>query len=156
MLSLGGHAAGEADLQALTQGQLRNGQAWEKFRQFIQAQGGDVRQIDAPDLLPAAQFVEPVLAPSDGWLAEIRADAVGLATVALGGGRQKKGDAIDYAVGIVLEKKVGDRVEAGQPLCWVHANDSARLAAAQAQVLAACRFSAEPVAAPLLIYEVIA
>ena len=135
MLSLGGLGTDETLLQNQAGQQLRNGQAWDKFRQFIAAQGGDVRQIDDPELLPSARLVEPIRAPAAGWLAEIRADAVGLATVELGGGRQKKGDSIDYAVGIVLETKVGDRVELGQPLCWVHANDPSRLAEAQAQVL---------------------
>ena len=155
MLSLGGLGRDVLLLQNQAREQLRNGQAWAKFRQFIAAQGGDIRQIDNPELLPSARFVEPIRAPSAGWLAEIRADAVGLATVELGGGRQKKGDSIDYAVGIVLEAKVGDRVESGQPLCWVHANDPRRLAEAQAQVLEACRISAEAVVAPPLVYEII-
>ena len=155
MLSLGGLGTDELLLQNQAREQLRNGQAWGKFRQFIAAQGGDVRQIDDPELLPSARLVEPIRASSAGWLAEIRADVVGLATVELGGGRQKKGDSIDYAVGIVLEAKVGDRVESGQPLCWVHANDPRRLAEAQAQVIEACRISAEPVSASVLVYEVI-
>ena len=100
MLSLGGLGTDEVLLQNQAREQLRNGQAWNKFRQFIAAQGGDVRQIDDPELLPSARLVEPIRAPAAGWLAEIRADAVGLATVELGGGRQKKGDSIDYAVGI--------------------------------------------------------
>jgi len=155
MLRLGGLGSDEQILQNQAREQLRNGQAWEKFRQFIAAQGGDLRQIDDPELLPSARLIEPIRAPAAGWLAEIRADAVGLAVVELGGGRQKKGDSIDYAVGIVLEAKVGDRVEAGQPLCWVHANDPRRLAEAQAQVLEACRISIEPVVAPPLVYEII-
>lgn len=155
MLRLGDLGADEMVLQNHAREQLRNGQAWQKFRQFIVAQGGDVQQIDDPKLLPSARFIEPILAPEAGWLAEIRADAVGLATVELGGGRQKKGDSIDYAVGIVLEAKVGDWVEPGQPLCWIHANDLRRLAKAQAQVFDACRISAEPVMAPSLVHEII-
>jgi len=155
MLSLGGLGTDEVLLQNQARAQLGNGQAWEKFRQFITAQGGDVRQIDDPELLPSARLVEPIQAPATGWLAEIRADAVGLAVVELGGGRQKKGDSIDYAVGVVLDVKVGDRVEPGQPLCWVHANDPHRLAEAQAQVLESCRISEEPVIAPPLVYEII-
>lgn len=155
MLSLGGLGNDELLLQNQAREQLRNGQAWNKFRQFIDAQGGDVRQIDDPELLPSARLVEPIRAPAAGWLAEIRADVVGLATVELGGGRQKKGDSIDYAVGIVLGAKVGDQVELGQPLCWVHANDSRRLSAAQAQVLEACRISPVPILAPPLVYELI-
>lgn len=155
MLSLGGHKAEGASLQDLTRNQLRNGQAWEKFRQFVHAQGGDVREIDQTELLPSARLVKPILAPSAGWLVELRADSIGRATVELGGGRQKKGDTIDFAVGVVLEKKIGDRVEAGQPLGWVHANDPSRLAVAQRQVLEACRISSDRIVAPPLVHEVI-
>jgi pyrimidine-nucleoside phosphorylase len=135
--------------------QLANGQAWEKFRQFIQAQGGDVRQIEEPDRLASARWVEPVRATATGWLAEIRADQVGLATVELGGGRQKKGDSIDHAVGVVLVAKVGDQIEQGEPICWIHANDEMRLATAHTQIAAACRISTTPLSPPPLIYEVI-
>ena len=80
---------------------------------------------------------------------------MGLAAVQLGAGRAKKSDPIDHAVGIVLAAKVGDRVAAGQPLAWIHAADRDRLAAAQSQLLAAYRFSAERVQPLPLIYDVL-
>ncbi|MCB0238472.1 MAG: pyrimidine-nucleoside phosphorylase, partial [Anaerolineae bacterium] len=89
------------------------------------------------------------------WLAELHADTIGAAAVVLGGGRQKKDDTIDPAVGIVLAAKVGDQVEAGQPLCWIHANDEDRLAEATAMVRDAIRISAEPVDAPPLILDIV-
>jgi pyrimidine-nucleoside phosphorylase len=156
MLRLAGHTGEPAELHDQARGQLKNGQAWEKFRQFVSAQGGDVRQIDDPNRLPEARLVEPVCAATAGWLAEIRADEVGLATVELGGGRQKKGDLIDLAVGVVLEAKVGDRVELDQPLCHIHANAHDRLTEAQARLARACRISTEPVVAPPLIYDILA
>lgn len=155
MLFLAGCGNDQASLADQARAQLKNGEAWAKFRQFIQAQGGDVHQIDSPDKLPAAQFVEPVRAPSAGWLAEIRADQIGLAAVELGGGRQRKGDPIDHAVGIILQAKVGDRIEQGGPICWIHANDAGRLASAYVRVAAACRISAEPISPPPLVLEVI-
>ncbi len=99
MLRLGGRPGTREELQALARVQLANGRAWEKFRQFIAAQGGDVAVIDDPALLPAAPVVEAALAPGSGYVAELRADQVGLISVALGGGRQKKGDAIDHCAG---------------------------------------------------------
>lgn len=155
MLWLGGKAPDPAAGQAMAQEQIANGQAWQKFRQFVAAQGGDVSQVDNVGLLPRAQWVEPVPAPADGWVAAVRADQIGTATVHLGGGRAKKGDRIDHAVGVVLAAKVGDRVERGQPLCWVHASDAARLAAAKEEVLAAYAFSPEPVSPPPLIHRVL-
>jgi pyrimidine-nucleoside phosphorylase len=156
MLRLGGRSAGREELQALGRVQLANGKAWEKFRQLVAAQGGDVAMIDAPELLPTAPVVEPALAPGTGWVAELRADQVGAITVALGGGRQRKGDAIDHAVGVVLAAKVGDAVEAGQPLCWIHAPDAARLAEARRRLLlSAYRISDTPSAPPVLIHKIV-
>lgn len=155
MLHLAGMTDDPAAGQAQAAQQIANGQAWRKFRQFIAAQGGNLRQVDAPDLLPTARLIEPLPAPDDGWLAELRADLVGQAAVQLGAGRAKKSDPIDHAVGIVLAAKVGDRVAAGQPLAWIHAADRDRLAAAQSQLLAAYRFSAERVQPLPLIYDVL-
>jgi thymidine phosphorylase len=111
--------------------------------------------VAQPARLPRASQVEVLHAPEGGWLAAIDARAIGLATVALGAGREKKGDRIDLAVGMVLHAKVGDRVEPGQPLIEIHANDRGRLEQARALVRAAYRFSSEPTAPPALIHHVI-
>lgn len=157
MLRLGGRPGTRAELQALASAQLTNGQAWQKFQQWIAAQGGAVDMIDEPDLLPAAPLVAPALAPGSGWVAELRADVVGLTTVGLGGGRQKKDDVIDHAVGVVLAAKVGDAVESGQPLCWIHARDEKSLAEARRRLLlSAYRISASPPAAPpVLVHKIV-
>lgn len=155
MLRLGGVVDETSDPFSMIMWQLESGDAWLKFRQFIQAQGGDLRLIDNPDNLPAASLVSPLDAGQSCWLAELHADTIGAAAVVLGGGRQKKDDTIDPAVGIVLAAKVGDQVEAGQPLCWIHANDEDRLAEATAMVRDAIRISAEPVDAPPLILDIV-
>ncbi|MCO5243571.1 MAG: thymidine phosphorylase [Anaerolineae bacterium] len=155
MLRLGGVVDETSDPFGMIMWQLESGDAWLKFRQFIQAQGGDLRLIDNPDNLPAASLVSPLDAGQSGWLAELHADTIGAAAVVLGGGRQKKDDTIDPAVGIVLAAKVGDQVEAGQPLCWIHANDEDRLAEATAMVRDAIRISAEPVDASPLILDIV-
>ncbi len=156
MLRLGGRPGTREELQALARIQLFNGHAWEKFRQFVAAQGGDVATIEDTGLLPAAPVIEPALAPGSGWVAELRADQVGMVTATLGGGRQKKGDAIDHAVGVVVDAKVGDEIEAGQPLCWIHAPDPARLAEARRRLLlSAYRISDSPPAPPALIHQII-
>jgi len=116
---------------------LGDGRALDKFRQLVEAQGGDPAWIDAPEHLPQALLVEVVEAPRSGTLSAIDARRVGLAVVELGGGRQKKGEPIDHAVGVLIHHNVGDRVEAGQPLFEVHANDQPKLTAAKQAILGA-------------------
>jgi pyrimidine-nucleoside phosphorylase len=132
---------------------LASGAAWDKFRQLIQAQGGDVAYIDAPEHLPTAQIIEAVPAPQSGYLSHMRADEIGMAVVDLGGGREKKGDPIDYAVGVMMHTKVGDAIEAGQPLFTIHANDEAQCAAVITRILDALTLSETTVDPLPLFYE---
>ncbi len=99
---------------------LESGAALEKFQNFIEAQGGDPRVVEEPDRLPTAPQVTEVWAEEAGEVAEVDAYRVGLAVLALGGGRRKKGEAIDPAVGVEVLKKPGERVEKGEPLFRVH------------------------------------
>jgi thymidine phosphorylase len=98
--------------------------------------------------LPQASLITPVAAPRSGYLAGLNAAEVGKTGLELGGGRQKKGDVIDYAVGIECHAKISDFVQTGQPLFTVHANDPAKLVAAQTRLLAAVTWSDHPVPAP--------
>ena len=134
-----------------------DGSAWTKFRQFVAAQGGDVRAIDEPTRLPRAPLIEPLIAPVSGYLARLDAREVGYTVVELGGGRAKKGDPVDPAVGVVLAErcKVGSRVEAGEPLLWVHARTSEALAAALARLGQAYSITDAPVATPPVIHRII-
>lgn len=138
---------------------LANGAAWEKFRRWIAAQGGEaaLRAVDDPSRLPDAPIIRPLAAPQSGYVAAIDAREVGFTVVDLGGGRARKGDPIDPAVGVVLAEhgKIGGRVAAGEPLLWVHARDSASCAAALARLAAAYRFSDAPVSAPPVVHQII-
>ena len=145
-----------ADLQAarlMAEKSLADGSAFEKFRVLVSAQAGDVSYIDQPDKLPKAKFVEVVKSPNSGHLTRVHARYIGEAAVALGAGRAKKGDPIDHAVGFVIHHKVGDRLEKGQPLFSVHANDQGKLEAARQAVLAAHEFSDKSVPALPLFYD---
>ncbi len=119
----------DAIIQELT-GLLDSGAALAKFRELVAAQGGDVRQIDDPDRLPSARLRETVQAGRSGWVARMDALTVAQATLELGAGRARKTDAIDPAVGVVVHRKVGDWVDAGDALFTVHANDEGQLALA--------------------------
>ncbi|MGH2537420.1 MAG: thymidine phosphorylase [Candidatus Promineifilaceae bacterium] len=145
MLLLASQAAGREEAEGQLAAARSDGRALAKFRQLVAAQGGAAEAVDDPERLPQAALVERVRAERDGFLAAIDARAVGWSCVRLGAGRQRKGEAIDPAVGMVIPVKVGDHVEAGQMLAEVHANDQAGLAAARAAFRAALSWSAEPV-----------
>lgn len=156
LLTLGGVAPDLAAARRRAADTLASGQAWERFRILIAAQGGDLRYVDEPDRLPTAPLVETLSAPQTGYLAGVHARLIGETAVLLGAGREKKGDPIDYSVGIVVHHKVGDRVEKGEPLCTVHANSSSLLQEALPPLLRAHTWSDQPVEPLPLFYEVIA
>lgn len=101
---------------------IRNGKAMEQFELLVKIQGGNAEQIRHPETLPTAQIEVPVIAREEGYVHEIRAQEIGTAAMLLGAGRETKEDLIDYASGIHLEKKVGDRVESGDVLCILLTN----------------------------------
>ena len=109
--------------------------------------------VDDPEKLPRAKFVEQVTANRSGSISQVHARLVGEAAVALGAGRSRKDDQIDYAVGLVIHRKVGDFVERGQPLFTVHANDTRKQAEAREAALAAFGWSEKLVTPLPLFYE---
>ena len=132
---------------------IDGGAALERFRTMVEAQGGDPRVVDDPEgVLPRAPVREPMLADRSGVLDAVDAEEIGLASVALGAGRLRKGDPIDPAVGIVVHPKIGDRLEAGTPIGEVHARDREAAAEAGRRVLAAMDVVDGPVEPPPLVY----
>ncbi|WP_424160823.1 pyrimidine-nucleoside phosphorylase [Bacillus amyloliquefaciens] len=101
---------------------MKNGKALEKFKEFLSNQGGDASVVDDPSKLPQAAYKIDVPAKEAGVVSEIVADEIGVAAMLLGAGRATKEDEIDLAVGIMLRKKVGDKVEKGEPLVTLYAN----------------------------------
>ena len=134
---------------------LDSGQAWDKFEALVRAQDGDVEMIERPERLPRARLVQDVPAPRGGYIAGVNAAEIGLTSVELGAGRAKKGDSIDYAVGLIAHRKVGDAVSAGEPLFTVHANDEVKLASAEKRLLGAVEWSDAPVNSLPLFYGVV-
>jgi len=151
MLYAGGAVLSVQSGLELAARKLDQGLAWEKFRDLVRAQGGDVGVIDHPERLEKANLVETVPAPRSGYLTGIHARIVGETAVLLGAGRVRKGDQIDHAVGIVVHHKVGDRVEANQPLFTIHANQPQVLEQAKQALLRAHTWSEDPVA-PLPLF----
>jgi len=155
MIELAGKAKHLDVAKSMLAGSLNDGAAWAKFVEWITAQGGDRAVLDNPDLLPQAPLVETVPAPQRGFIAAIDAIEVGQTVVMLGGGRAKKGDPIDYGVGIIHHAKVGDEAAQGEPLLTIHANAPDTLAAARKRLLAAIGWSESPVTTPRHIRKII-
>jgi pyrimidine-nucleoside phosphorylase len=155
MLVLGKQAQNLTHARSMAQDAINSARAYDKFRQLVDAQGGDIRYVDDLSLLPAAQFIEPLEAPRTGYLQTIHAREVGETAVDLGAGRASKSDSIDPAVGITILHKVGDHVTKGESLCWIHANDKQKLEAAKKRLLGAHHIIEEEVPPLPLFYDII-
>lgn len=158
MLKLAGQGQRWADVDAArveVNEILMNGQAFSRFRQMIKAQSGDVSQIDDLNKLPQAQLKDSLPAKKSGYIANIFADKVGLASLALGAGRATKEDSIDHAVGIEVHATVGDSVSRGDSLMTIHANSETSLRSARALLDAVVEYSDAPTARLPLFYGVI-
>jgi pyrimidine-nucleoside phosphorylase len=155
LLVIGEQAADLKQGRSMAEKALADGSAWETFRKLIIAQGGDVRYVDEPERLPRAPFIETLSASRGGYLLGVNARDVGETAVVLGAGRERKGEPIDHAVGIIVHGKVGDRIEEGQPLFTIHANDPQKLTQAKERLLASLLWSSEPCQPLPLFYDVI-
>lgn len=122
MVVLGGKAKDLEEARALLKEAINNGSALERFKQFLENQDGDSSVVGDVNRLPQATYQIELPAETDGVVTEIIANEIGVASMLLGAGRQTKEDSIDLSVGIVLNKKVGDRVAQGESLLTIHAN----------------------------------
>ena len=141
MLVLGRRAKTAAAARRLAEAALAGGGGLTKFRELVECQGGDTRMVMDPSRLPRAPHVETLRAPRTAYVRAIHAEQVGIASVHLGAGREKKGDPIDHRTGIVLHAKVGDRVERGQSFADVHTAGKPGDAAAVEEVRASFAWS---------------
>jgi pyrimidine-nucleoside phosphorylase/thymidine phosphorylase len=139
--------------RAICRKTIADGSALERFRRVVAAQGGDPRVVDNPGRLPQARTTVEVPAPRGGFVAALRARPIGHATMLLGAGRARVDSTIDPAVGVYLSKKVGDPVEAGEPLCTVLLNDHSARDAAVAMIRDAYTIGDASVTPPELIVE---
>ncbi|WP_375767193.1 thymidine phosphorylase [Archangium gephyra] len=153
MLVLGGKASSIAQARQMLEKVIADGSAVRKLKEIVQSQGGDPRAIDDYTRLPQARAtVDVVQAPRDGFVTVIDTEAVGLAAVALGAGRQRVDSIIDPAVGFTLLRKEGEPVKAGEPVVRVHYNDPAPLEDVKARLARAYQFGPQaPAPRPLVI-----
>jgi len=156
MLHLGGASKSVAEGREKSAHLIASGAALERFRKMIELQGGDPRVIEDSKRLPQARQTAAIRSARSGYVAAMQCEQIGTACVILGGGRERKEDSVDAAVGIVLHKKVGDRVATGEPLATLHYNDEARGERARNLIEAACEIAdSAPSLKPPLIHRII-
>ena len=126
MLMVAEIAENEQQAREMLKEAVDSGKALDKLAELVEAQGGDKRMVYETDLLPKASSITPLLSERDGDEEKIQCDEVGICSLILGGGRETKESAIDLSVGIVLTKKVGSHVKAGEPLAYIHSNEEAK------------------------------
>ncbi|KRM60207.1 pyrimidine-nucleoside phosphorylase [Secundilactobacillus malefermentans DSM 5705 = KCTC 3548] len=160
VLTLGSHMvvlAGKAqtldEARQKLEGTITDGSALERFRAMVVAQGGDGSVVDHPEIMPQAKFKIELPAKESGVVSEIEADEMGIASMLLGGGRQKADDQLDYAVGIVLHKKIGDKVSKGESLMTIY-SDTEQIDDIKEQIYQNVKIT-DSASAPELIKEII-
>lgn len=126
MLMVAEIAENEQQAREMLKEAVDSGKGLDKLAELVEAQGGDKRMVYETDLLPKASSITPLLSEKDGYVEKIQCDEVGICSLILGGGRETKESAIDLSVGIVLTKKVGSHVKAGEPLAYIHSNEEAK------------------------------
>jgi pyrimidine-nucleoside phosphorylase len=156
MLILAGQETDADRAEAKLKTIIANGEGLAVFRRWVAAQGGDPQIVDDPDLLPTAPVVVGVESPVRGYLSAWETEALGLTSMRLGAGRAKKGEPIDYGVGLVIKKKVGDWVEAGEEIAKVYARSQAEATTAVAEILTEVKLTTvPPPVSPLVIGYII-
>lgn len=150
MLYLAGKGSLE-ECRRMAEEAVASGAAYEKLKQMFAAQGGDVSVLDDPDKFQKAKFSRPLLASESGYLVRMNTEMVGNASVGLGAGRITKEDVIDFAAGIVLHKKTGDKVEKGECLATLYADAEEKFDAAEEMFRAALTFGPAPEPVPALV-----
>jgi thymidine phosphorylase len=143
MALMAGLAPDEGEAMTLAQDALDGGRALEVFARFVEAQGGDARIVDDPGLLPQADVRKEVLAASGGFVTAIDALSTGFAATALGAGRRTVEEKVDPAVGIVIEKPVGESVSKGEVVAVVHGRSDAEADEAVRRIAAAFEYGPE-------------
>ena len=155
MLKLAGITETAEEGEARMREAIASGAGLQKLREMIAAQGGNPAVCDDVSLLPQAAVIRSAVCGKAGYVQQMATEALGLASQAMGAGRETVDDQLDYSVGYVLKVRLGDRVEADTPLCELHARNEADATRAEAAIKAAIRIGPEPAEKPPLFYAVI-
>ena len=155
MLSLGLENVSHSQGKRMAKKALSSGQAFEKFKEMVQAQGGDIRYVEHPEFFERDAFEGEVLAAEDGFLFGMDTEKIGVAAGLLGAGRETKDSIIDMSAGIYLKKKIGDTVKKGEPIAICYAGTKEKLNRGMAMFESSIRYSKEAPRIPKLIVDII-
>ncbi len=155
LLIQAGYTEDEDTARKLLQESIDSGKALQKLAELVEAQDGDASDVYDTSRLPLAPVQLEVPSEAEGYISRIECEKVGLISMHLGGGRAAKEDSIDLSVGLVLHKKVGDKVAKGESLATIHAPTMEKAQEAAESLRACCTFSAEPVRRPAFIKDII-
>lgn len=155
MLSLGLENVSHSQGKRMAKKALSSGQAFEKFKEMVQAQGGDIRYVEHPEFFERDAFEGEVLAAEDGFLSGMDTEKIGVAAGLLGAGRETKDSVIDMSAGIYLKKKIGDTVKKGEPIAICYAGTKEKLNRGMAMFESGIRYSKEAPRIPKLIVDII-
>ena len=155
MLSLGLENVSHSQGKRMAKKALSSGQAFEKFKEMVQAQGGDIRYVEHPEFFERDAFEGEVLAAEDGFLSGMDTEKIGVAAGLLGAGRETKDSVIDMSAGIYLKKKIGDIVKKGEPIAICYAGTKEKLNRGMAMFESSIRYSKEASRIPKLIVDII-
>lgn len=145
MLELGGKCENSDQALAMAEESLRQGRAYQKLLSMVAQQGGEVRYVKDPSLFAEAEVVQVVRAPQSGFIGAIQTEEIGRVAQLLGAGRSRKEDTIDPRVGLMMDRKLGDAVEAGEALCHLYARNQEEAEAAMERALQAFSIVDAPV-----------
>lgn len=145
----------EKDARKLSENALYSGKAFEKFKEWISCQGGNSAWLESPELFPKAKYSQDILSDYTGYIEKIDTEAVGIASVILGAGRETKEDSIDMSAGIILHKKTGEKINKGDVLATLYTCKEDTLSNAEAKLLSSFTFSEKAPEAQPLIYEIL-
>jgi pyrimidine-nucleoside phosphorylase len=159
MLMVGGLTANLPEARNRSVAALQSGAAWQKFKDVVAAQGGDLSALDfnsdAGEWTPYAKFIESLRADRAGFVSRIQTDEIGRVVMDWGGGRAKLEDPIDYAVGLYIHAKLGDRVNTGDPLVTAYFNDQTKREEMTARLRKAYEISDNPPQLEPLVNEIV-
>ena len=139
----------------LVENAISDGSAFNKLKEWVVAQGGNGDWIENPDNFPKAQFKEDIIAENDCYISSMNAEEIGISSVVLGAGREKKDDTIDMTAGIILNKKTGDKIKKGDIITTLYTNSENTIKSAKEKFLSAIEFSGEKPNEISLIYEIV-
>lgn len=155
LLMLSNIASTQEDAEIMLKKAVEDGSGFTRLRSMLEEMGGDVRYVDDPNLLVRTKRIVPIYKDCTGYIKKLDAKSIGLAALLLGAGREKAGDTVDPAVGILMKKRCGDRIEKDEPIAYMYVNDETNLDEAVSKLVNAVSVADEKPEDEALVYDII-